>query len=40
MYSSPEILETGGEPTYENDIWGVGIIYFELLFGFNPFLGA
>lgn len=38
MYMSPEVAL--GEPaTHQSDIWGLGLIFYEMLVGKNPFKG-
>ena len=39
MYSSPEVI-IGGKQSFEDDIWALGVIFFELIYGINPFFGA
>uniref|UniRef100_A0A7E4UT80 Immunoglobulin I-set domain protein n=1 Tax=Panagrellus redivivus TaxID=6233 RepID=A0A7E4UT80_PANRE len=36
-WAAPELLQEGGTPTVQTDVWGMGIICFTLLAGFHPF---
>jgi serine/threonine protein kinase len=37
LYAAPEIFSTVVRYDYKVDIWALGIILFELIFGYNPF---
>ena len=41
MYKPPEILERSESSFFEReiDVWAVGIIFFQMLFGYHPFEG-
>ena len=36
IYMAPEILK-GYNYSVKADIWSIGVVYFEMLFGFCPF---
>jgi eukaryotic-like serine/threonine-protein kinase len=39
-YQSPEQLESAGDVDGRSDIWGLGLVLFELLTGYCPFEGS
>ena len=39
-YRAPEILSGTSENTQQSDVWSLGIIFFEILFGRTPFEGS
>ena len=36
IYMAPEILK-GQDYSVKADIWSIGVVYFEMLFGYCPF---